>query len=116
MSTVLEESRVETLLAELNERLLKMEQRMGEMEARLPAAAPAAVSAQPAPAPKPQAPRQEEAISEEILMVIAAAVAAFLGKKARIRKVRRVTEFGLNPWSQQGRVSIQASHNVHWNR
>jgi methylmalonyl-CoA carboxyltransferase large subunit len=60
--------------------------------------------------------KQEEAISEEILMVIAAAVAAFMGKKAKIRRVRRMTEFGVNPWSQQGRVSIQASHNVHWTR
>ena len=40
-SGVLEESRVETLLAEMNERLLKMEQRMREVEARLPDAAPA---------------------------------------------------------------------------
>ena len=108
-SGVFEESRVEALLAQMNERLLAMEQRLREVEARLPA------TAAPTPGLKPAA-AQDEAVSEEILMVIAAAVAAFLGKKAKIRKVRRMTEFGINPWSQQGRVSIQASHNVHWPR
>jgi len=107
MNTVVEETRLEELLGKVIERLTAMEQRMHEMEARF---------ASPAPKPQPVAPK-EEAIADEILMVIAAAVAAFMGKKARIRRVRRMTESGVNPWSQQGRVSIQASHNVQaWSR
>jgi methylmalonyl-CoA carboxyltransferase large subunit len=54
-------------------------------------------------------------IPEEVLLVISAAVAAFLGKRARIRRVRRVPMPGFNPWSQQGRVYIQGSHNI-WAR
>ena len=60
--------------------------------------------------PQPQPP-QVEGISEEIMLVIAAAVAAFVGKSARIRSARYVNE-GQSPWAQQGRVFIQASHNL----
>jgi methylmalonyl-CoA carboxyltransferase large subunit len=41
--------------------------------------------------------------------VIGAAVAAFLGKKAHVRQVRLL---GSHPWAQQGRVTIQASHQL----
>ncbi|ABF42025.1 hypothetical protein Acid345_3024 [Candidatus Koribacter versatilis Ellin345] len=61
-------------------------------------------TAEPAP-PKPAA------IPEEIMLVIAAAVAAFVGKSARIRSARYMHE-GQSPWAQQGRVFIQASHNL----
>jgi methylmalonyl-CoA carboxyltransferase large subunit len=49
----------------------------------------------------------EEPLSEELIAVLGAAVAAFLGKKAPIRQVRLL---GSTAWSQQGRVIIQASH------
>jgi methylmalonyl-CoA carboxyltransferase 12S subunit len=48
-----------------------------------------------------------EGLSEELLLVISAAVAAFLGKKPHIRQIRLV---GTTAWSQQGRVTVQASH------
>src|SRR5262249_12909119 len=51
----------------------------------------------------------EEPLSEEIILVIAAAVAAFLGKKALIRQIRLL---GSAAWAQQGRVTIQASHTL----
>ena len=50
-----------------------------------------------------------EGLSEEIVLVIAAAVAAFLGKKAPIRQIRLL---GSTAWAQQGRVTIQASHTL----
>jgi methylmalonyl-CoA carboxyltransferase large subunit len=55
-----------------------------------------------------------EAVTPEILVVIAAAVTAFLGKKVRIRsaKVLQSPYEIVNPWSQQGRVFVQASHNL----
>jgi methylmalonyl-CoA carboxyltransferase large subunit len=48
-----------------------------------------------------------EGLSEELLVVISAAVAAFLGKKPHIRQIRLL---GSAAWAQQGRVTIQASH------
>lgn len=58
------------------------------------------------PAAPPPAPAAEP-ISEEILVVISAAVAAFLGKRPHIRQIRLV---GTSSWAQQGRATIQASH------
>jgi methylmalonyl-CoA carboxyltransferase large subunit len=51
--------------------------------------------------------RQLEGISDEELLAISAAVAAYLGVRAHIRQIRLVSG---NAWAQQGRVSIQASH------
>lgn len=67
------------------------------------AAAAAPVAPAPAPAPEP------EEISEEILMALSAAVAAYLGKRAHIRTVRLLSS---TAWAQQGRVNIQASHRL----
>jgi methylmalonyl-CoA carboxyltransferase large subunit len=69
-------------------------------------------TAAPAPAPQPAALAKSEEIGPEVLMVLSAAVAAFLGKKARIRAARFVRQSGGNVWAQQGRVFVQASHNL----
>lgn len=50
-----------------------------------------------------------EPIPEEDIFLLAAAVAAYLGKRAPIRQVRLL---GTTTWSQQGRVSIQASRRL----
>ena len=69
----------------------------------------------PQPAPAPPAPLAtpvqpaEEAITEELLLTIAAAVSAYLGKRAPIRQVRLVSS---HTWAQQGRAFIQASHRI----
>jgi len=57
---------------------------------------------------------QPEEISSEMLVVMAAAVTAFLGKKVRIRSAKMMQSPYeiVNPWSQQGRVVVQASHNL----
>jgi methylmalonyl-CoA carboxyltransferase large subunit len=88
--------------AEMAESLRAIRQelaRLGERVAALEAAA--GVKAQAAPA------SQATGVSEEILLVISAAVAAFLGKRPHIRQIRLV---GSAAWAQQGRVTIQASH------
>jgi methylmalonyl-CoA carboxyltransferase 12S subunit len=54
------------------------------------------------PAPPTAAP-----LSEELVMVIGAAVAAFLGKRPHIRQIRLLRS---DAWAQQGRTTIQASH------
>ncbi|MFO0890612.1 MAG: hypothetical protein U0790_15890 [Isosphaeraceae bacterium] len=62
-----------------------------------------AVPKAPAPAPAPAA----AGLSEELVLVIGAAIAAYLGKRAHIRQIRLI---GTGAWAQQGRVMIQASH------
>ncbi|HLY18631.1 MAG TPA: hypothetical protein VKR61_15470 [Bryobacteraceae bacterium] len=68
----------------------------------------------PAPPPAPKAAEPESAgeVTPEIIMVLTAAVAAFLGKRAHIRSARLVRAAPSNAWAQQGRVFVQASHNL----
>ena len=56
--------------------------------------------------------RENEEVTPEMLVMIAAAVTAFLGKKVRIRsaKMLRPPCEVANPWSQQGRVLVHGSH------
>jgi methylmalonyl-CoA carboxyltransferase large subunit len=53
-------------------------------------------------------------VTPEVLVLIAAAVTAFLGKKVRVRSANMLQSpyEVVNPWSQQGRVFVQASHNL----
>lgn len=53
-------------------------------------------------------------VTAEIMAVIAAAATAFLGKKVRIlsAKLLESPPEVVNAWSQQGRVFVQASHNL----
>jgi methylmalonyl-CoA carboxyltransferase large subunit len=67
----------------------------------------AAAAAQAAAAPA--APARSEA-TEEDLLVIAAAVAAFLGVRAQVRQVRLIQSAA---WAQVGRATVHASHRVH---
>lgn len=79
----------------------------------LPAPPPVVVAAAlPAPVPAPVVPEKAEEVSPETIMVLTAAVAAFLGKRARIRGARLVRPAASNAWAQQGRVFVQASHNL----
>jgi len=66
-----------------------------------------------APVPQTPAPVAAEApveLSEEEMLAISAALAAFLGVRVRIRQIRLISSAA---WAQQGRVSIQASHRLH---
>ena len=67
-----------------------------------------------AAAAKEAALRETGEVTPEMLAVIAAAVTAFLGKKVRIRSAKMLQSpyEVVNPWSQQGRVFVQASHNL----
>lgn len=89
-----------------------------KVEPSAPVSPPVVVqAAEPKPEPKPKVtaplPPQDEGVTPEILAVIGAAVAQFLGANFRIRSARMLSvESGMNPWAQQGRVIIQASHNL----
>jgi methylmalonyl-CoA carboxyltransferase large subunit len=81
------------LIAEMREEINALNQRVSalELNAALAAAAPAAPS-------------------EEDMLAISAAVAAFLGVRARIRQVRLVHS---SAWAQVGRMGTHASHHTH---
>jgi len=99
-------------LADILESLRRDVARLGERVAALEARAGAAVYAAadlsahagvPAAIPVPSA----DGLSEELVLVLSAAIAAYLGKKAPIRGIRLL---GSATWSHQGRLTIQASH------
>ena len=91
-------------LAELRSELQRLSTRLAQLESVQPAMAAAKQTVVPQPVAAPVVP---EAISEELMLVLSAAVAAFLGERAHIRQVRIIRSPG---WSNVGRVSIQASH------
>ena len=111
----------------VSERQLAMERQLGELAGAVKAlqarvaelSQPAALNPATAPAAgvktaaaKEAVPRETGEVTPEMLVVIAAAVTAFLGKKVRIRSAKMLQSpyEVVNPWSQQGRVLIHASH------
>jgi methylmalonyl-CoA carboxyltransferase large subunit len=103
-SVVVEELRAE--IRALSERLARLEGREPEPQ---PAAAATAPPTPPVAAEAPAPEPEPETIPEEILLVISAAVAAFLGERAHVKQVRLIRS---PAWAQQGRVTIQASHQL----
>jgi methylmalonyl-CoA carboxyltransferase large subunit len=99
-------SQVADALEALRQELARLGERVAALEAagtkpRAPAPAPAAQF------PDDKRPAEGEGLSEELVLVISAAIAAFLGKVPHIRQIRLL---GSAAWAQQGRVTIQASH------
>ena len=85
------------------------------VKASSPAVVPTSTVAVPPPvAVESVAAAPEEEITPELLVVMAAAVTVFLGKTVRIRSAKRLQSPYeiVNPWAQQGRVFVQASHNL----
>jgi len=105
------------LLQDLRQQLANLSERVAGLEklASPAVTAPAAVAKVEAPAavvasdPKP-AIAVEAGITEEEVLAISAALAAWLGVHAHIRQIRLIRS---GAWAQQGRASIQASHGLH---
>jgi methylmalonyl-CoA carboxyltransferase large subunit len=93
-------------LGALREEVRRLAERVTALEAASSAARQDSRLARAEPESHPPA---EEGINEEILVVISAAIAAYLGKKPSIRQIRLL---GTATWAQQGRVTIQASHTL----
>ena len=53
-----------------------------------------------------------EGIDPARVMLIGAAVAAYLGKHAVVRRIRVLGHRSGDPWALSGRATLQASHNV----
>jgi methylmalonyl-CoA carboxyltransferase large subunit len=103
---------IQATLEEIRTQLADLSARLGKLEART-APVPAAVNGEPAAGVRSvpvEPPASAEGISEEVLLAISAAVAAFFGERVHIRQIRMI---GSAAWAQQGRVSIQASHRLH---
>ena len=49
-------------------------------------------------------------IPEDVVVAISAAVAAFLGHRAKVKQVHYRTG---QAWAQQGRAVVQGHHNIH---
>jgi|ERR1700722_6986026 len=75
---------------------------------------PVNIASPAANAAEPDAAQVPGEISAETLAKIAATITALLGKKIRIRSVKILEQQDaiVNPWAQQGRVVVQASHNL----
>ena len=103
-------------VSQLIETVRALEMRIADLakgQAAVPKLATAPVAAPVAATPSKRA----EEIAPELLVVMAAAVTVFLGKQVRIRSAKMLQSPYeiVNPWAQQGRVFVQASHNL-WQR
>jgi methylmalonyl-CoA carboxyltransferase large subunit len=98
---------VQGQLAALSEKVAQLESgALKQPPAAVEPAEPAEAAVQETLAPEPAKPE----ITEEELIALSAALGAYLGVRVHIRHIRLLSS---RAWSQQGRVSIQASHNVH---
>jgi methylmalonyl-CoA carboxyltransferase large subunit len=99
------------ILEKVQAQLTALSERIEQLEAAAQKQSPPAVA--PATIPVVQElsslPAKPEITNEEII-AISAALGAYLGVRVRIRRIRLL---GSRAWAQQGRVSMQASHNVH---
>jgi methylmalonyl-CoA carboxyltransferase large subunit len=93
-------------LARMTDTLEALRQEVARLSQRVAALEKAAASKGPS-SPEPVQAAANEGLSEELVLVIGAAVAAYLGKKAPIRQIRLLGSAG---WAQQGRLTVQASH------
>lgn len=117
--TIFEHQReIDRRLTLLTEAIALLETRLAGPEASTDALSAEEIEAQssgaaPVPALLPEAkPKFEpEEIPPEIQVAIAAAAIAVLGPDAHVRSAR-VVRNAVSPWSQQGRVSVQSSHNL----
>lgn len=86
--------------------LASLEAQLARLSARV-AALEAAAAQPPAATGIPPAAAAPEPFPEELLPVLAAAAAAYLGVKPVIRQIRLLDSAA---WSQAGRARLQASH------
>jgi hypothetical protein len=104
-------------LSELGALVEALEARIAELTrvappAVLPAAAlPKAAQATPAIAAKAE-------VTPEMIVILAAAATAYLGKNVRVRSAKMLQSPYeiVNPWAQHGRVMIQVSHSLRGRR
>jgi methylmalonyl-CoA carboxyltransferase 12S subunit len=99
-----------SILEGLRRQLATLAERVANLE-KTPAPVVAAAQSAPAAASALAAPAEKrEGITEEELLAISGALAAYLGVRVHIRQIRLISS---RAWASEGRVSIQASHRLH---
>jgi methylmalonyl-CoA carboxyltransferase 12S subunit len=83
-------------MSETNEIVAELKAHLAELEARVQTL-------------DDQAAQRHPEVSEDVLVAISAACAAYLGKRAVVRQVRLRRA---NGWASQGRASVQGSHTI----
>ncbi len=83
-------------VAELLEALRSLSERVGHLEAELT-----------------QRREENPGVPDDVAIAISAAVAAFLGHRAKVKQMHYRTG---QAWAQQGRVVVQGRHNIHGSR
>jgi hypothetical protein len=108
-------------LAEMAETIKSLEARLREINTpgvtRALAASTLDMQAS-APAAEEAALQEGQGVPPETLAVITAAVTAYLGANVRVRSavLMQPAHNAASAWSQQGRVFVQASHNIRTRR
>src|SRR5579862_5529282 len=97
----------ETIPQEISELIEGLRRQVESLTDKVARLEPPAAAAKPEP---PAVVATAEGITEEEILAISAAVAAYLGFRGHIRQIRLVSS---RSWAQEGRVSIQASHRLH---
>jgi methylmalonyl-CoA carboxyltransferase 12S subunit len=101
---------IEATLHEILSQMRDLAERVARIEKAAAAPAPVARVAPPPPAHVAASSVAAKAgITEEELIAISAAIAAYLGVRAHIRQIRVIDS---PAWAQQGRVTVQASHRL----
>lgn len=104
----------EQQIAALGAKVKALEARMAALnsfdETSAPRSESVSIATAAASAPGPG----RDCVQPEMLAVISSAATAFLGKSARVRSARLIPAAPetVSPWSQQGRVVVQTSHNL----
>lgn len=86
----------EQTVAELLEAVRSLSERVSHLEAELE-----------------QRRQDNPGVPEDVAIAISAAVAAFLGHRAKVKQMHYRTG---QAWAQQGRVVVQGRHNIHGSR
>ena len=112
--TVLDRQReLEHRVAMLSEVIRNMELRLGEQGESSESTAVQDAEPELIRSADPADRQENSEIPAELQVAIAAAAVAVLGRNARVLSARAVRRDDVvSPWSQQGRVSVQASHNL----
>ena len=99
------------ILEKVQEQLAALSKRLERLEAEAAAKQPSVSGLTAVPPAKvaPPAKQVKTEVAEEELIAISAALAAYLGVRVHIKQIRLLSS---HAWAQQGRVSIQASHNL----
>ena len=98
---------VQSQLAALAEQVAGLEKSSTPVAAPSAAAAPSVVVTKAETLSATSSVAKQAGISDEELLAVSAAIAAWLGVQAHIRQIRLIHS---GVWSQQDRVTIQASH------